>query len=167
MLWRLQEVYKLSTDLKWVMEKIWDSLHDLVLFVKFEKREKYSWKSVTFSKIVGWGLKLYYTYSNTPPWKFFSFFELYKWWHITKASLLQSSRTWPIFNEKKRMIQQGQNEKKKELHRRSYVKLEKVKVSHCEKSTYGWDLNPLNMFYKESLKCLHHRQLEYLWFFLY
>ena len=29
------------------------ALHDLVLFVQFKKREKYPWRSVTFSKVAG------------------------------------------------------------------------------------------------------------------
>ena len=39
-----------------------------------------------------------------------------------------------FLTKKKDNDQQGQNEKKKELHRRSYVKLENVKVSHCLKA---------------------------------
>ena len=42
------------------------ALRDLVLFVKFKKREKHTRRSVTFSK------------GNTPPWVFSTFFKLYK-----------------------------------------------------------------------------------------
>ena len=46
---------------------IWDALLDLVPFVKFKKREKYPWSSVTSSKVAGWSQQLYYfTRSNTP-----------------------------------------------------------------------------------------------------
>ena len=30
-----------------------DALRDLVTFVQFKRREKYSWRSVTFSKVAG------------------------------------------------------------------------------------------------------------------
>ena len=35
------------------MTHICDALRDLVPFIQFEKREKYSWKSVTFIKVAG------------------------------------------------------------------------------------------------------------------
>ena len=46
------------------------ALHGLVRFVQFKKREKHPWKSVTFS--------------NTPPWMFFTFFKLYKWYQTAQ-----------------------------------------------------------------------------------
>ena len=46
---------------------ICDALRDLVPFVKFKKREKYPWRSITFS-----------AKSNTPPLVFFTIFKLYK-----------------------------------------------------------------------------------------
>ena len=45
---------------KWDIPASRDSLHKLVPFVQFKKREKHSWRSVTFK-------------SNTPPWMFFTF----------------------------------------------------------------------------------------------
>ena len=48
-------------------------LRDLVPFVQFKKREKHSWRSVTFSKIAGYKPV---TKSNTPPWVYFTFFKL-------------------------------------------------------------------------------------------
>ena len=53
-----------------------DVLRDLVPFVQFEKHEKHSWRRVFFSKVAG--------LSNTPPWVFFTFFKLYKWYQITQ-----------------------------------------------------------------------------------
>ena len=50
---------------------IGDALHDLVPFVQFKKRGKHSWRSVTFSKVTGFSLRLYR--SNTPPWVFSRF----------------------------------------------------------------------------------------------
>ena len=38
---------------KWVKKNICDALYDLALFVQFKKREKCSWRSVTFSKVEG------------------------------------------------------------------------------------------------------------------
>ena len=32
---------------------IYDTLHNLVTFVQFKKREKHPWRSVTFSKVAG------------------------------------------------------------------------------------------------------------------
>ena len=42
----------------------YEMLLALVQFVEFEKREKYPWRGVTFSKVPG---------SNTPPWVFLTF----------------------------------------------------------------------------------------------
>ena len=39
--------------------------------------EKQPWRSVTFSKVVG------FTKSNTP-WVFFTFFKLYEWYQIVQ-----------------------------------------------------------------------------------
>ena len=41
-------------------------------FVQFKELEKHAWKNATFNK------------SNTPPWVFFKFFELYKWYQIAQ-----------------------------------------------------------------------------------
>ena len=43
-----------------------DALRDLVTFVQFKKREKHSWRSVTFSKVAC-------TKKNTPQWVFSRF----------------------------------------------------------------------------------------------
>ena len=51
---------------------ICDVLRDLVPFVQFKKREKHPQRNATFSKVK----------SNTPPWVFFMFFKLYKWYKI-------------------------------------------------------------------------------------
>ena len=62
-------------------EYICDALHDLILFVQFKKRGKHPWRSVTFI------LQLKpcnFTKSNTPPWVFFTFFKLYKWYQIAQ-----------------------------------------------------------------------------------
>ena len=59
---------------------ICDALHDLVLFVQFKKGEKYPWRSVNFSKVAG------FTKINTPPWMFFMFFKLYKWYQIAQRN---------------------------------------------------------------------------------
>ena len=49
-----------------------------VPFVQFKKREKHLWRSVNFSKVAG--LACNFTKINTPPWVFFTFFKLYKWY---------------------------------------------------------------------------------------
>ena len=48
------------------------ALRDLLAFAQFKKHEKHPWRSVTFTK------------SNTPPWVFFMFFKLYKWYQIAQ-----------------------------------------------------------------------------------
>ena len=55
------------------MLRISKALRDLVPFVQIEKRIKHPWKSAIFTK------------SNTPPWEFFTFFKLYKWYQIAQS----------------------------------------------------------------------------------
>ena len=50
-----------------------DALGDLGPFLQFKKREKHSWKMVTFSKVEGFSLQ--FTKSNTPPVVFFTIFK--------------------------------------------------------------------------------------------
>ena len=57
---------------------ICDALRDLVPFVQFKKSEQHPWRSVTFSEASN------FTKSNTPPWVFFTFFILYKWYQIAQ-----------------------------------------------------------------------------------
>ena len=60
--------------------KLWCGvLRDLVPFVQFKKREKHSWRSVTFCKDA-----CNFTKSNTPPRVFFTFLKLYKWYQIVQ-----------------------------------------------------------------------------------
>ena len=67
-----------------------DALRDLVPFVQFKKREKHPWRNVNLS-----------TKSNAPPWMFFTFFKLYKWYQIVQRIAIVKSKTWhsPIFQE--------------------------------------------------------------------
>ena len=53
-------------------------MYDLVPFVQFKKREKHPWRS-------GGGLACKFTKSNTPPWVFFTFFKLLKWYQIAQS----------------------------------------------------------------------------------
>ena len=64
------------------MMLLFDALSDMVSFVQFKKRERFPWRSVTFSKVLLL-VKLQakacnFTKSNTPPWVFFTFLK-YKW----------------------------------------------------------------------------------------
>ena len=61
---------------------ICDVLCDLVQFVELRKPKKHPWRSVTFSKVGG--LACNFTKSNNPPWVFFWFFKLYKWYQIAQ-----------------------------------------------------------------------------------
>ena len=62
-----------------IQPAICGALRDLVPFVPFKKREKHQWRSVNFSKVAG------FTKINTPPWVFFTFFKLYKWYQIAQS----------------------------------------------------------------------------------
>ena len=50
-------------------------MRDLVPFAQFKKREKHPWRRVIFSN---------FTKSNTPPWVFFTLFNLHKWYQIAQ-----------------------------------------------------------------------------------
>ena len=58
-----------------------DALRDFLSFEQFKKREKHPWRSVTFSKV---GVVCSFTKSNTPPWVFFTFLKLYKWYQFAQ-----------------------------------------------------------------------------------
>ena len=65
-----------------------DALRDLVPFAQFQKREKHTWGSVTFSRN--------FTKSNTPQWVFFTFSKLCKWYQIAQSiSYSEESTTLP------------------------------------------------------------------------
>ena len=49
---------------------MFDVFRDLMPLVQFKKCEKHPWMSVNFS--------------NTPPWGFFAFLKLYKWYQIAQ-----------------------------------------------------------------------------------
>ena len=54
--------HKLKFFSKYKKQFVWymfDALRDLVPFVQFKKRQKHPWRSVTCSKVKGWGLQLY------------------------------------------------------------------------------------------------------------
>ena len=54
------------------------ALHNLVPFVRFKKREKHPWRSVTFSKACNFAKR------DTPLWVFFTFFKLCNWCQIAQ-----------------------------------------------------------------------------------
>ena len=62
-----------NISMKWVRvtneQGICDALRDLIPFVQFKKREKHPWTKI-----------------NTPPWVFFTFFKLDKWYQIEQCS---------------------------------------------------------------------------------
>ena len=67
-----------------------DALRDLVPFVQYKKREKHPWRSVNFKPATL--LKL------TPPWVFFTFFKLYKWYQIVQRTTYSDERFEPLTN---------------------------------------------------------------------
>ena len=71
-----------SVEIIPLIETKGDALGDLGPFLQFKKREKHSWKMVTFSKVEGFSLQ--FTKSNTPPVVFFTIFKLYKWYQIAQ-----------------------------------------------------------------------------------
>ena len=54
------------------LTQLCDALRNLVPFVKFKKREKHPWRSVTFS----FNLPATFLKGNNPPWAFFTVLEL-------------------------------------------------------------------------------------------
>ena len=56
---------------------------NLVQLLQFKKRGKHPWRSVSFSKLQASSCK--FTKSNTLPWVFFTFFNLYKWYQIAQS----------------------------------------------------------------------------------
>ena len=65
---------------------ICDALRDLIPFVQFKKREKHPWRSVNFSNN-----NCNFTKISTPPWVFFTFFKLFKWYQIAQRTTLMYS----------------------------------------------------------------------------
>ena len=59
----------------YLMDKL-NVLHNFVPFVQIKKREKHPWRSLL--------LACNFTKSNTPPWVFFTFFKLYRWYKIAQ-----------------------------------------------------------------------------------
>ena len=54
---------------------ICDTLHDLVPFVQFKKREKHPWRNVTFTNK-----------SNTHLWVLLTFFKMCKWYQTSQRT---------------------------------------------------------------------------------
>ena len=54
----------------------------LVPFVQFKKHEKHPWMNVTFSKVAEFASN--FNKSTTPPYVFFAFFNLNKWYQIAQ-----------------------------------------------------------------------------------
>ena len=65
-----------------IWREIYDALRDLVLFVPFKKCRKHPWRSVNSSNF-----NFNFTKSNNPPWVFFTFLKLYKWYQVAQSLL--------------------------------------------------------------------------------
>ena len=63
-----------------------DALRHLVPFVQFKKCEKHPRRSVNFRKACN------FTKINTPPWVFFTFFKLYKWYRTNGTKSRNASQ---------------------------------------------------------------------------
>ena len=74
---------KFNKRLGRLREEICDALQDFSPFVPFKKREKYPWRTVTFSRFQAGDCN--FTKSNTRPWVLFTFFKLYKWYKIAQS----------------------------------------------------------------------------------
>ena len=64
-----------------------DVLRDLVPFVQFKNVKN------THGGVLLW-VKLQATTSNTPPWMFFTFFKLYKWYQIAQGITYKDLSSW-------------------------------------------------------------------------
>ena len=83
-----------------IVYMICGALSDLVPFVQFKKYENHPWRSINFTKI------------NTPPWVFFTFFELYKWCQIAQRIKYNRKHYKPISNHFPISIPFGDTKKK-------------------------------------------------------
>ena len=71
------------------------------------KMWKHPWRSVTFSK------------SNTPPWVFFVFLTLYKWYQIAQSITINLAK---YYEEKKTFQINKRGVKKDEIRKKSFCK---------------------------------------------
>ena len=79
--------YGNKTGSEYIIElNIWYPLRDLVPFVQFKKHKSHPLRSINFRKPV--------TLLNTPPWVFFIFLKLYKWYQIAQRIKSINQRTW-------------------------------------------------------------------------
>ena len=53
---KILTILKYHTIFDHVLNHIYDVLNDLAPFAQFEKRDKYSWRSVTISKVAGFSV---------------------------------------------------------------------------------------------------------------
>ena len=74
-----------------------DALRDFVPFGQFKKREQHPRRSVTFSELQA--LACNFTKSKTPPWVFFTFFKLCKWYKIAQSISQTSANLSPCNNK--------------------------------------------------------------------
>ena len=74
---REEMVINSNSSFTFLENKMCDALSDFVPFVQVKKREKHPWRSYTFRNVASW--------SATPPWVFFMFFKLYKWYQIAQS----------------------------------------------------------------------------------
>ena len=61
--------------------------HHLRRFARFGtilNRAKHPWRSVNIRKVAGWSLH-FTTKSNAPPWVFFKFLKLHKWYQFAQS----------------------------------------------------------------------------------
>ena len=69
-------------DMWKVSFNIFVALSDLVPFVQFKKRENTDRGVLIFAKLQASACN--FTKINTPPWVFFTFLKLYKWYQIAQ-----------------------------------------------------------------------------------
>ena len=90
-----------------LLELICGALRDLLPFVQFKKREKLPCRSVNFNC----RLEAYnFTKINTPPWVFFTFFKLYKWYQI--AQHITFIYLFLFINERRKLLWAGDIQQK-------------------------------------------------------
>ena len=70
-----------------------DALRNLVPSVQFKKREKHPRRSITHEGACN------FTRINTPPWVFFTFLKLYKWYQIAQRTTFFHVMTLPENNK--------------------------------------------------------------------
>ena len=83
-------MYHIQGYMNMLVYNLWCVARFVIPFVQLKEREKHPYRSVSFSN---------FTKSSTPPWVYFTFFKLCKWYQIAQ-SIMYEYLEWWIFPKK-------------------------------------------------------------------